>query len=231
VAHAEEPPRDLARRIAEREADTAQARSQYLYQQTLVLEDFDRDGRKGGLYSEAREVTFSPTGERSERFVKPAANHLKHLRMTEEDFADLRDIQPMLLTSENLMHYEVRFRGEETVDGIACWLVEVKPRRFLAGQRFFQGFLWADQMSYSIVRTEGQAVPPVVTRKDGEREENLFARFTTLRAPQPDGHWFPVHTFADDLLPFRTGAQRIRFNIRYTNYQRFGAQSTLTFEK
>lgn len=228
---AEEAPRDLARRIAEREGAAAKAREQYMYQQSLVVEDFDASGRKGGIYTEGREVVFSPAGERSERFVKPAANHLKHLRMTEEDFADLRDIQPMLLTSDNLIHYEVRFRGEETVDGVACWLVEVKPRRFLAGQRFFQGFLWAEQQTFSIVRTEGQAVPPVVRTKNGEREENLFARFTTLRAPQPDGHWFPVHTFADDHLPFRTGAQRIRFNIRYTNYQRFGAESTITFDK
>jgi hypothetical protein len=231
AAFADEPPRDLAKRVAEREAAAAEARSRYLYKQSLVLEDFDSNGRKGGIYSEQREVVFSPTGERSERFLKQPVDGLKYLRLTEEDFADLRDIQPMLLTTENLMHYEVRFRGEEAVDGIACWLLEVKPKRFLAGQRFFQGFLWADQKTYSIVRSEGQAVPPVFTRKNGEREENLFARFTTLRAPQPDGHWFPVHTFADDHLPFKTGAQRIRFNIKYTNYQRFGAESTITFEK
>jgi hypothetical protein len=228
---AEDAPRDLARKIAEREALAEKARAQYAYEQSLVLEDFDGNGRKGGLYTETREVIFSATGERSERFTKPAANHLKHLRMTEEDFADLRDIQPMLLTTENLIHYDVRVRGEEPVDGRDCWLIEIKPKRFLAGQRFFQGFLWADQKSYSIVRTQGQAVPPVVKTKNGEREENLFARFTTLRAPQPDGHWFPVHTFADDELPFRTGPVRIRFNIRYKNYQRFGAQSTITFEK
>lgn len=231
AGQAGEAPRDLARRVAERETEAEKARGQYAYQQSLVVEDFDSRGRKGGLYSELREVVFSPAGERSERFMKPAANQLKFLRMTEEDFADLRDIQPMLLTTENLFHYEVRVRGEEAVDGLPCWLLEVKPKRFLAGQRFFQGFLWADQKSNSIVRTEGQAVPPVVKTKNGEREENLFARFTTLRAPQADGHWFPVHTFADDELPFRTGVARIRFNVRYAKYQRFGAQSTITFEK
>jgi hypothetical protein len=228
---AEDAPRDLARRVAERESEAAKARERYTYQQSLVVEDFDHRGRKGGIYTEHREVVFSAGGERSERFTKAAANHLKYLRMTEEDFADLRDIQPMLLTSENLMHYEVRVRGEEPVDGVTCWLLEVKPRRFLAGQRFFQGFLWAEQKSYSIVRSEGQAVPPVVKTKNGEREENLFARFTTLRAPQADGYWFPVHTFADDELPFRTGAVRIRFNVRYEKYVRFGAESTVTFEK
>ena len=230
LAAAEPTPREIARRVAEREAETEKARAQFTYQQSLVLEEFDGRGRKGGLYTEAREVIFSPAGERSERFARPAANHLTMLRLTDEDFADLRDIQPMLLTTENLFHYEVRVRGEEATDGVDCWLLEVKPKRFLDGQRFFQGLLWADKQSYSVIRSEGQAVPPVVKTKKGEREENLFARFTTLRLRQPDGYWFPVHTFADDELPFRTGALRIRFNVRYQKYQRFGAQSTITFE-
>jgi len=228
---AEDAPRDLVRRVAQREAEAEKVRAQYTYRQSLIVEEFDGRGRKGGLYRELREVIFSPQGERSERFVRPAANHLTILRMTDEDFADLRDLQPMLLTPENLFHYDVRTRGEEPVDGLDCWLLEVKPKRALDGMRFFQGLLWADKKTYSIVRTEGQAVPPVVKTKNGEREENLFARFTTLRAPQAGGHWFPVHTFADDQLPFRTGPLRIRFNVRYENYQRFGAQSTLTFEE
>ena len=230
ISAAELTPREIARKVAAREAETEKARAQYTYQQSLVLEEFDGRGRKGGIYTEAREVIFSPAGERSERFAKPAANHLTLLRMTEEDFADLRDIQPMLLTTENLFHYDVRVRGDEAVDGLECWLIEVKPKRFLAGQRFFQGLLWADKQTYSVIRSEGQAVPPVVKTKNGEREENLFARFTTLRSRQAAGFWFPLHTFADDELPFRTGAMRIRFNVRYQKYQRFGAQSTITFE-
>lgn len=223
-------PREIARRVAAREAETETARARYTYQQSLMVEEFDSRGRKGGIYTEGREVIFSAAGERSERFSKPAANHLTLLRMTEEDFADLRNIQSMLLTTENLFHYDVTMRGEEAVDGMDCWLLEVKPKRFLAGQRFFQGLLWAEKQSFSVVRMEGQAVPPVVKTTKGEREENLFARFTTLRQRQPDGLWFPLHTFADDQLPFRTGPIRIRFNVRYQNYQRFGAQSTITFE-
>jgi len=85
--------------------------------------------------------------------------------------------------------------------------------------------LWIDR-EYNIVRMEGQAVPQIRTTK----AENLFPRFTTIRKPVDGKHWFPVYTYADDTLQFRTGPQRIRLRIRYANYQRFAAESTVTFE-
>jgi hypothetical protein len=33
------------------------------------------------------------------------------------------------------------------------------------------------------------------------------------------------------VLEFRTGPQRMRLTIRYSNYQRFAANSTITFDK
>ena len=52
------------------------------------------------------------------------------------------------------------------------------------------------------MRLEGQAVPQIRTTKT----ENLFPRFTTIRKPIDGRHWFPVYTYADDTLEFRTGA-------------------------
>ncbi len=77
------------------------------------------------------------------------------------------------------------------------------------------------------MRTEGQAVPQIHSMKS----ENLFPRFTTIRRPLEGGYWFPARTFADDTLEFRTGPQRIRLNIRYSDYKRFGAESSIQYEK
>jgi hypothetical protein len=77
------------------------------------------------------------------------------------------------------------------------------------------------------VRLEGQAVPQIRTMKS----ENLFPRFTTLRQIVDGQHRFPIFTYADDTLPFRTGSQRVRMTIRYSNYKRFGAESVIKFEK
>jgi hypothetical protein len=106
---------------------------------------------------------------------------------------------------------------------VDCWVLQVRPRQILQGQRFFDGMIWVDKKEYNIVRMEGQAVPQIRTTKT----ENLFPRFTTIRKPLDGKHWFAVYTYADDTLQFRNGPQRIRLRIAYSSYKRFGAESTL----
>ncbi|MCL4793226.1 MAG: hypothetical protein KJZ84_01620 [Bryobacteraceae bacterium] len=220
---AADPPPDLARRIAERELAAQQARAQYTYRQQVVIEE---GGPRGGQYRETRDIIFSPTGDRTEQLVRAPSNTLKRLILTPEDFADIRDIQPLLITPELLPRYIVRFKGDEDVDGRDCWVLELTPRQLFHGFRMFDGLIWAEKGSLSIVRTYGRAVPELRTRTN----ENLFPRFTTLREPIDGEHWFPALTVADDLLDFRTGPVRMKLNIRYTQYKRFGAESTITFE-
>jgi hypothetical protein len=226
-ARAQEPPPDLARRIAHQESETQAARNDYTYRQSLVFAELDAHGAQTGEYREDRDVIFSPEHERTERMIgKPLAT-LKRLKMTDEDFQDIRGIQPFVMTEDQLWNYETKFRGDETIDGVDCWVLQVRPRQILQGQRLFDGMLWADKKDYSIVRLEGQAVPQMLSRP----LENLFPRFTTLRQLVDGVHRFPVYTFADDTLPFSTGLQRVRMTIRYSQYKRFGADSVIKFEK
>jgi hypothetical protein len=118
--------------------------------------------------------------------------------MTEEDLRDIREIQPLLITRETLFLYEGKYRGEEQMDGIDCWLMEVRPRQILSGQRYFDGTVWVDKRDYSIVRLEGRAVPQI----HGTKEENLFPHFTTLRETVDGKFWFPVKTYAKILSTF-----------------------------
>jgi hypothetical protein len=220
-----DPPTDWIHRVAARETETEDARSHYTYRQIATVEDFSPKGIKAGMYREVREVVFSPSGERSEHMVGKPVMQLERIKMTEEDFRDLREVQPMLITKETLFLYERKYRGEDTIDGITYWMLEIKPRQLLAGQRLFEGTLWIDQHDFSTVRSEGQAVPQIRTIKD----ENLFPRFTTIRLKIDGEHWFPAKTFGDDVLQFRTGPQRMRLIVDYSNYQRFGAESKITF--
>ena len=143
--------------------------------------------------------------------------------LTPEDFEDVRNIQPLVFTLDRLFNYETRFKGEEVVDEVDCWVLQVRPRQIFSGQRYFDGLVWVDKEAYNIVRMEGQALPQIRTTKT----ENLFPRFTTVRKPLDGKHWFPVYTYADDTLHFRTGPQRERLRIAYSAYKRFGAESTL----
>jgi hypothetical protein len=221
-AGAQEPPDNLAKLVAQRESLTEASRNQYMYRQTVTLDELDQNGGSRGQYKEVRDIVFSPKQERSEEPVGKPLKNLKHLVMTDEDFHDIREIQAMVLTADRLWNYETKFRGEETMDGVDCWVLQVKPRQILEGQRFFEGLIWADKQAYNVVRMEGQAVPQIRTTKT----ENLFPRFTTIRKPVENGHWFPIYTYADDTLHFKTGPLRERLKIEYSNYKRFGAEST-----
>lgn len=220
----QEPPANLAKLAAQRETETEKERSEYTYRQTVTLEELDSHGAARGQYREVRDVVFSPARERSETLIGKPLSTLKNLIMTEQDFDDIRNIQPLVLTEDRLWNYETRFRGEESMDGIDCWVLQVRPRQILQDQRFFDGMIWIDKKEYNIVRMEGKAVPQIRTTKT----ENLFPRFTTIRKPTDGKHWFPVHTYADDTLHFKGGDIRERLQIVYNNYKRFGVESTFT---
>ncbi|MEO8594259.1 MAG: hypothetical protein ABI759_13145 [Candidatus Solibacter sp.] len=222
-AQAQEPPENLAKLVAHRESETEKERADYTYRQVVTIEELEDRGTARGQYKETRDIIFSPQHDRSEQMIGTPTNSLKNLGLTEEDFADIRNIQPLVLTEEQLFNYEVKFRGDETVDDVDCWVLQVRPRQILQGQRFFDGMVWVDKKEYNIVRMEGKAVPQIRTTKT----ENLFPKFTTIRKPLDGKHWFAVYTYADDTLQFRTGPQRIRLRIAYSSYKRFGAESTL----
>jgi hypothetical protein len=221
---ADDPPGNLAKLVAHRETETDAERNEYTYRQSVTLDELDNHGAPHGQYRETRDIVFSPKHERSENLIGKPENSLKNLILTEEDFHDIREIQPLVLTEDRLWIYETKFRGEETMDAVDCWVLQVRPRQILQGQRLFDGMLWVDKKEYNIVRMEGQAVPQIRTTKT----ENLFPRFTTIRKPIDGRHWFPVYTYADDTLFFRGGPQRERLRIAYSNYQRFGVESTFT---
>lgn len=225
VFSAADPPPGLLKKIAQRETQNALARQNYTYRQSVTIQEFNDHGLVTGEYHEVRDVTFSPNRVRYEQIVEQARNTLTRIRLTPEDFADIRNIDPYLFTTEQLPYYEGQYKGEETMDGVRCFVEYVRPRQILSKQRFFEGMLWVRESDFAVIRSEGQAVPQI----DTLREQNLFPHFTTIRR-EIDGKWlFPVETYADDTLFFRDWPQRIRIMIRYMNYKRFGAESTVMF--
>jgi hypothetical protein len=228
---AKDPPPDLARRAAHRETETDAERSHYTYTQSVRLQELDRRGIQAGEYHEVREIIFSPAGERTERFSGAPVMNLKNLIMTDEDFSDIREIQPFVMTEDRLFIYETQYKGEEPClltepGGRNCWVLSIRPRQILSGQRLFDGLLWIAEDDFSVIRSEGKAVPEIVTTK----KENLFPHFSTVRR-LVNGFWFPSMTTADDTLYFRSLPIREKLLIRYDGYKKFGADTTVTFEK
>ena len=221
---ADDPPPNLAKLVAHRESATVAERNEYTYRQIVTLQELDDSGAARGEFREVRDVIFSPAHERSEEVIGKPSNGLKQLKLTEEDFRDIREIQPLTLTEEQLWNYDTKFRGDEVMDDVDCWVLQVKPRQILEGQRFFEGLIWVDKKEYNMVRLQGQAVPQLYSMG----QENLFPHFTTIRKPVDGKHWFATMTYADDTLHFRNGAVREKLTIAYSNYKRFSATSTFT---
>lgn len=221
---AAEPPPGLLQKIAKRESETARARDDYTYRQSVTIQQLNDQGLVTGTYHEVSDVMYTPRQGRFDRVVGRPTNTLTRIKLTSQDFSDIRNVDPFLLTLGTLPLYEGKYRGEAKVDSSECWIEEVRPKQILAGQRFFQGTLWVRQSDFSVVRSEGQAVPQIDTIK----EQNLFPHFTTIRR-EIEGWLFPVETYADDTLFFHPWPQRIRIVIRYSNYKRFGSESTITY--
>jgi len=222
---AAEPPPGFLRKIAERETANARARENYTFRQSVSVQEIDIHGVMTGEYGEVRDITFSPAVGRFEKVITPGHSTLTRVRLTKEDFNDIRNIEPFLLTNETVALYEGRYEGEQTMDGFQCFIEHVRPKQILSGQRFFEGTLWVRESDFAVVRAEGQAVPQI----DNLKEQNLTPHFTTIRR-QIDGKWFfPVETYSDDTLFFRDFPQRLMTHVRYSNYKKFEAESTITF--
>jgi hypothetical protein len=218
------PVEEIIRRFAEREKEFKTARANYVYRQDVKVQELNANDRVTGEYHMVTDITFDPKAKRVERVVFAPQSTLRNIGITPQDLQDIRDIQPFVLTSDDIGKYKLDYIGKEDVDEIGCYVFEVEPRVMEKGQRYFQGRIWVDDLDFQIVKTYGKAVPDI--RDNGQ--ENLFPRFETYRE-QIDDYWFPTYTRAVDTLQFRSGAQRIRQVIRYENYRKFQADVKLTF--
>src|SRR5437879_3564072 len=97
-----DPPENLAKLVAHRETETQAERNEYTYRQSVTIDELDAKGGARGQYRETRDVIFSPEKDRTEELIGHPDNGLKYLILTEEDFADIRNIQPLVLTEARL---------------------------------------------------------------------------------------------------------------------------------
>jgi hypothetical protein len=206
------PVDEIIRRFAQHESDFKVARENYTYSQEVLIQEPDQDG---GEYRLESEIVFTPQGKRYENVTYAPPSTLHRIMLTPEDTKDLENIQPFVLTTEDLPKYDVKFTGREKIDEVNTYVFQVAPKRMEKNQRYFQGTIWVDDHDLAVVKSDGKAVPDI--------KENLFPRFVTYRENIEGTFWFPTYTHADDDLHFKTGDVRIRMTVRYKNYKRFGS--------
>jgi hypothetical protein len=214
-----QPVEDIIKHFADKEADFKRERDNYTYTQSFSIQTIDEDGRPDGEHRETADIIFTPEGKRLEHVTFAPMDTLNRITMSEQDYDDVRNVQPFVLTTTELPKYNVTYVGRQQVDDLATYVFDVAPKVIEKKQRYFQGRVWVESKDLQIVMTDGKAVPDIITKNN----ENVFPRFRTYRQNIEQGFWFPVYTRADDYLHFRSGDVHIRMTIRYSNYKRYGS--------
>jgi hypothetical protein len=228
-------PEEIIKRFAAKETEFAKARDQYTYRQDVKVETLDGE-TVDGQYHEVFDVMFNDKGQRIENVVFAPQSNLTKIYMSQEDFADIRHRLPFVLTTEDLPEYNILYVGQQKEDELDCYVFDIAPKQIEGKKRYFQGRVWVDNHDFQIVKTYGKTVPdlcnnrPCSEVKKRGNEENLFPKFTTWRQQIDGQYWFPVYTKADDELHFKMEDVHIKEIVKYEDYRRFGAKSTILYE-
>ncbi len=219
-----EQTQDIIQKFAAKETEFAQAREQYTFRQVSKIIEYNDDNQPGGKYELVSDVTFNNQGKRSENVVYAPVTTLERIQMTPEDEQDLRTVLPFVLTSKDVSEYDVRYLGWQKADDIGCYVFAVKPKQLdKSGRRYFEGEIWVDDRDYQIVKTYGRSLGYL------KRKGQQFPKFETYRENIDGKYWFPTYTYADDVLNFETGPQRIKVIVQYKDYKKFGSETTIQF--
>jgi len=199
------------------------ARDAYTFHQINKVEELDADGGVSGMYQQEWDILYDDKGNRIERVTYAPLDTLKQLLISPEDLNAFRNLQPFVLTVDELPDYELKYLGHVKVDELTAYVFSVRPKELKKGRQYFQGVVWVDDRDLQIVKSEGKNVPETRTKHG----ENLYPRFTTYREQIDGKFWFPTYTIADDKLYFSTGPIHMKEVIRYTDYKQFKASSTV----
>ncbi len=219
---------EIIQKFAAKEKEFKIARENYAYRQSLTVQTLDGD-TVNGEFKEVEDVLFDDKGNRIEHVVFAPGSTLQGILMTKEDYDDIRNRMPFVLTTDEIPEYQILYVGKQRIDEIGTYVFDIAPKQIEKNKRYFQGRIWVDDRDFQIVKTYGKNVPDIGTKKKGG-QENLFPSFTTWRDRVDGKYWFPVYTKVDDTLHFSSGDIHIRQIVKYTDYKRFGAKSKITYE-
>jgi len=213
------PADQIIQKFSQHESEFRNERDNYTYTQTFVIQTIDYDGYPDGEYRLTSDILFTPDGKRYEKVTYAPAPTLSKLQLTKQDLDDLKNIQPFVLTTEDLPKYNVTYVGRQIVDELHTYVFDVAPKKMEKNERYFQGRVWVDEKDLQIVKSYGKAVPDIIKKNN----ENIFPHFETYRENITGPYWFPTYTHADDTLHFTSGGIHIRMTVKYANYKRFGS--------
>ena len=204
----------------------------YTYRRTARVQTIDDDNKVDGEWYEVDDVIFDSTGRRTEKTVFAPSSTLERVMMSPSDLQDIQHGYSFVLTTEEILQYNLKYVGRQKVDEVDCFVFDVEPKTIEKKKRYFEGRIWVDSTDLQIVVTNGRMVPDD-TRKGNE---DLHPPFMTWRQQVDGKYWFPVYTKGEGILHFAGGSGymaqdvHIRDTIKYGDYKQFGSTSRIIYE-
>ncbi|HEX8853172.1 MAG TPA: hypothetical protein VF754_06775 [Pyrinomonadaceae bacterium] len=216
----------IIRAFTTKEAQFAQALSQYGFKREAVVQTIGMGGQITGEYKRVSRFVLSDNAERFERILHFPMPTIQEVTITAADIEDLGGVQAFALESSKIDRYSFNYVGKERIDELDLYIFDVAPKVMpdpkKTKERLFQGRIWVDDQDLQIVKARGKGVP--------EGDER-FPIFETYREQIDGRYWFPTYAYADDELVFKNGAVvHLRVRIKYTDYEKLGAKVTIIEE-
>lgn len=206
---------NIIQSFAAKEKEFKQARDQYAYTQEVTVRASCR-GAQPGVYHLIVEATLDGKGNRVEK-VKTADSTLQCISITKEDLAGFRNQSLILLTTDEIPNYQIKFVGQQQQDNLHFYVFDVSPVGIQVGKPQFEGRIWVDSRDFVLVMSHGMII--IKREKKGKGQENPLPAVTTLREQIDGRYWFPAYSRANDVLRFSSGDVQIDEVVKLTNYK------------
>jgi len=215
-------PEEIIQKFTQKETEFYDAWIQYAYTQKAVLRVLSvNDTKVRERMTIESEIVFNDDGTREVRTIS-STGQITSVYISDEDRNVINNINPFALTAKELPLYNLTYEIKETVDELDCYVFSVKPKSLKGNRMYFEGKIWVDDRDFQIVRTIGKPVP---------QGEQRFPEFETIRQIINGKYWFPVWTYANQILNFPNGdVVRIEETITYDNYKKFSSKATIKYE-
>lgn len=226
------PPDEIIKKFAAKESEFREALNHYTYRRMARVQTIDDDNKVDGEWYQVDDVTFDPSGRRTEKTVFAPASTLERVMMSPSDMQDIQKGYPFVLTTEEITQYNVKYVGKQQVDEVKCYVFDVEPKQIEKNKRYFLGRIWVDATDLQIVVTNGRMVPD--DTKKGH--EDLHPPFMTWRQQIDGKYWFPVYTKGEGVLHFQGGDGymsqdvHMRDTVKYTDYKQFGSTIKIIYD-
>ena len=129
----------IIQEFAAKEKIFREARNNYTYHQINKVEELGAGNEIVGTYEQEWDILYDDSGKRIEKVTYAPLNTLKGLIVTKEDIEGFRNIQPFVLTTDELPEYDIKYLGHVKVDEITAYVFSIRPKEIEKNRQYFQG--------------------------------------------------------------------------------------------